>query len=105
MFSSYFHFPTRSDRINIQQLWNLLLEKFPNTDIVEGQIYNWHAAARRSLWYLDSKSAMQLLQKSEDIAVEVLQFVVPEGYKTLKEVMGKYATRLEEIAMDSTCAY
>lgn len=79
--------------------------------MVEGQIYNWHATARRTLGRLHEDpvtSARELLQKS-DVDVEVLDLEVPEGYEALgfalKEVMGQYANRVEEIAMDSTCEY
>jgi hypothetical protein len=92
------------------QIWSHVLEKHPQTELNEKQIYACWAQANEGNWRLDDdqvKSALKNLEALEGEAIETIPIQPEDGITAIafafKSILDDYGTNMEEVAMDSTC--
>jgi hypothetical protein len=92
------------------QIWEYILEKYGTTNITQKRVYAYWQQINEDAWRLHSnqvESARAVLEAAHGKTVEVIPITLEAGISTLafafKEAVDEYATRVEEVAMDSTC--
>ncbi|KAJ6506451.1 hypothetical protein DFH09DRAFT_1200157 [Mycena vulgaris] len=91
------------------KIWETVLKNDPVTELNEKQIYRYWAEVNSGEWRLDDdqvKSALKVLEKYEDLSVEIIPITAEDGISALafsfREILDEFGVDIEEIAMDST---
>jgi hypothetical protein len=91
-------------------IWTWIIIAFPETELNQKQVYVYWALLNRDAWRLHDKqlvSALKVLDKFNDIKIEVILIPAEEGISALafafKEVFDTVGSEVQEITMESTC--
>lgn len=82
----------------------------PKTELNEKQIYRYWTELNAGAWRLHDdqvKSALAVLEKYEDLTIEIIPITAEDGISAIafafREILDEFGSEVEEIAMDSTC--
>ena len=92
------------------QIWNMIVKKYPKTQLSQKHVYIYWAQLHKGSWRLDDdqvKSALMVLQHVDDLDVKIIPLPQEDGISSLtfnfKDILATYGEEIIEIAMDSTC--
>ena len=92
------------------QIWNVILKKYPKTELTQKQVYAYWAHLHEGSWRLDDdqvKSATLVLERVQDLDVEIIHVPHEDGISSLafgfKKILEDYGEEIVEIALDLTC--
>ena len=96
--------------IDCHKLYTQIVEKWPQNEVTQNQVYSYWLKLNKDAWRLDHdqvKSALQVLERTEGENINVIPTHIEEGISifafALREIVDMFGHEVKEIAMDSTC--